>query len=274
MATTTATHYALGHLEEDGGIRDYREMGRGPGVSPASWAVRLHYFWPANRPGASNDPWNLCSSVGRDRGALSFHVAPLLRGEGDQDAAAIRVFDVQTRPSAGGSLPPVLLDTLLPARVRAGDGLLIQADLVDVSLFTTTDEIMTEAGRITDRRPQPASRLSLDVNDTLTLLSEVGGYLLSTLWHGVLHPTGVDARAWNPRDARFQLYGPSLDEAPQARAGRYLLTGSWEPLDLAHLTYDRGCGLRRADDETPMPVFANALEFELLPLREPGTPAG
>jgi hypothetical protein len=267
MATTTATIYRLGFVEADGSVRDALDLGP-PSEALSAWCgVRLHRFWPANRPGEANDPWNRRSSVGRDRGAICLRVAPLLRTEGDLDASAIRVFDVCTRAENEGCFPPVGLDTLLPAKVRAGDGLLIQADLVDVSLFTTVDQVIAEAGRIIDRRERPTSQLTVEATDTVALLSEIGGYVLTTLWHGVLHPLGVDARAWDPGAAQFHLYGPSLNAAPQARSGRYLLLGGWAPCAFADLRYDSDRGLLSCEDE-PRRIVANVLEFELLQLRE------
>jgi hypothetical protein len=266
MATTTAKQYFLGHVETGGRVRDHREL-EPPEKAPRAWAIRLQRFWPANRPGEANDPWKRYAACGYDRGALSLRVAPLLRSPDDVDASAIRVFDVQTCHAESDGFPPVSLETLLPARVRAADGVLIQADLVDISLFTDSNQIMVEAGRILDRRPRAPGHLALDITDTVTLLSGIGGAALNSLWYGILQPTGVDQRAWNPNDAQFSLYGPSLGATPQARPGVYLLAGLWEKLDLAHAHYDRATGLRATRAPGPR-IPANVLEFELLALRD------
>jgi hypothetical protein len=266
MATTTAAQYFLGHIGPGGRVRDHRELGSLE-RAPRFWAIRLQRFWPANRPGQDNDPWKLHCTSGRDRGAVCLRVAPLLRSGEDLEASAIRIFDVQTNQPEGDAFPPVFLHSLLPAKVRAGDGLLIQADLVDISLFTDATEIMAETGRILDRRQRPASHLSIDVTDTIALLSGIGNAVLSSLWYGVLKPTGVDERAWDPSDAQFVLYGPSLDATPQAHPGAYVLAGLWDRLDLSHAHYDRETGLRATHEHGPR-IPANVLEFELLALRE------
>jgi hypothetical protein len=266
MATTTAVQYFLGHVEEGGRVRDYREL-RPPERAPRDWAIRLQRFWPANRPGEANDPWKRHAVCGKDRGALSLRVAPLLRCSSDLDASAIRVFDVETSRGEVDGFPPVPMETLLPAKVRAADGLLIQADLVDVSLFTDVNQIMVEAGRILDRRQRAPAHLSLDITDTVALLSGIGSAALTSIWYGILQPAGVDERAWDPNEAQFSLYGPSLDATPQAHPGAYLLAGFWEPLDLTHAHYDRATGLRATRAAGPR-IPANVLEFELLALRD------
>jgi hypothetical protein len=266
MATTAAPHYLLAHVEEGGGVRSHRALGAAPEAPPSYWAVRLVRFWPGNRPGEGNDPWNRHSSVGRDRGALCLRVGPLLRTAGDLDATAVRIVDVAVRGGVGDSFPPILLDCLLSAKVRAGDGLIIQADLADVSLFTTLDHVMEEAGRILDRQQRPRTELSLALPDTMTLFSDVAGAVLGALWRGGLHPRGVDAPAWDPHQAQFHLYGPSVDRVPQVYAGTYLLAGHWAPLCTESLRYDPVAGLCCRDDPGHR-VAANVLEFELLALR-------
>jgi hypothetical protein len=265
MATTTATQYFLGHVGSGGRVRDHRELGSLE-QAPKFWAIRLQRFWPANRPGQENDPWKLHCAAGRDRGAVCLRVAPLLRDGQDLEASAIRVFDVETTRAQADGFPPVLLDSLLPAKVRAGDGLLIQADLVDISLFTDANDIMADAGQILDRRQRPASQLSIDPSDTIALLSGIGNAVLSSLWYGVLKPTGVDQRAWDPSGAQFALHGPSLDTTPHVHPGTYVLAGLWAPLDLRHAHYDRETGLRATHEHGPR-IPANVLEFELLALR-------
>lgn len=266
MATTTAPYYLLAHVEDEGRVRDHRELGPARGSAPGYWAVYIRRFWPANRPGTANDPWHRRSAVGRDRGALCLRVGPLLRAAGDLDATAIRLFDVSVRGARGDVFPPISLDCLLPAKVRAGDGLVIQADLVDVSLFRTMDQVMEEAGRIIERREHPGAPVSLALSDTMTLFSDVAGAVLSSLWRGILHPLGMDARAWDPNHAQFHLHGPSLDLAPQVRPGLYLLAGHWAPLCLESLHYEPDAGLC-VGGETPRRVPANILEFELIALR-------
>jgi hypothetical protein len=266
MATTTAPHYRLAYVEKGGGVRDHRELGPAAGPAPAYWAVRLSRFWPANRPGQRNDPWHQDSTVGRDRGALCLRVGPLLRTAGDLDATAVRVFDVSVRGATGVSFPPIPLDSLLPAKVRAGDGLIVQADLVDISLFTTLDQVMEEAGRIIERRPRATSELSVALGDTMALFSDVAGAVLGSLWRGILSPSGIDARAWDPNHAQFHLHGPSIDLEPQARPGLYLLAGLWAPFCLEDLRYDPQSGLCACGDPDRR-APANVLEFELIALR-------
>jgi hypothetical protein len=266
MATTTAPHYLLAYVEEGGGVRNHRALGPAPGPTPSHWAVRVARFWPANRPGEPNNPWHRESAVGRDRGALCLRVGPLLRGAHDLDATAIRIFDVSVGDAVRDCFPSILLDHLLPAKVRAGDGLIIQADLVDVSLFTSLDQVMEEAGKIIDRKQRAASEVSVGFSDTMTLFSDVAGAVLSALWRGILHPIGVDARAWDPHQAQFYLHGPSLDRPPQARPGTYLLAGFWSSLRLEELRYDPVAGLCACGDPSRR-IAANILEFELMALR-------
>jgi len=266
MATTTASHYVLAYVEEGGGVRDHRDLGLAPGAAPSWWAVRLARFWPANRPGEANDPWHRESAVGRDRGALCLRVGPLLRTAHDLDATAIRVFDVSVRDGVGDRFRPVPLDCLLPAKVRAGDGLVVQADLVDVSLFTTLDQVMEEAGKIIRRKQKTAAEVSVAFSDTMTLFSDVAGAVLNALWQGILRPFGADSRAWDPHRAQFYLHGPSLDREPQARPGTYLLAGLWRPLCLEDLRYDSVLGLCACGDPDRR-VVANVLEFELIALQ-------
>lgn len=268
MPTTTATHYLLAYVDGEGRVLDHRALDWAPGPPPSFWAVRLRRFWPANRPGEANNPWRRASAVGRDRGAVCLHVGPLLHGPLDLDATGIRLFDVSVRRAAGDCFPVVNIDSLLPVKVRGEDGLLIQADLVDVSLFMRAGSLAAEAGRIIERRHPPHSELSVALTDTVALFSNVTGAILNALWSGILRPSGIDARAWDPAKAQFHLYGPSLDRKPQARPGTYLVAGLWEPLDADELRYDPTLGLCYCGERLRR-VPANVLEFELIALTRP-----
>jgi hypothetical protein len=228
--------------------------------------VRLHRFWPANRPGGRNNPWNERSSVGRDRGAVSLRVAPLLRQADDLVASGVAVFDVCTSAGEEGRFPSVELECLLPAKVRAGDGVSVQADLVDVSLFLTPDRIGEEAGRLSETGDRRWSRWDLDARDPVSLFTDLGGWIAQGLLRTVIHPTGIDRRAWDPRHATFSLQGPSLGGAPQARAGRYVIAGCWEKPDWSGASYSLAGGLRLRGER--LRLAANVLEFELLALKD------
>jgi hypothetical protein len=265
MATTEATNYFLGYVGTAGHVIRADRLEAPPPV-PRHWGVRLRRFWPANRPGRWNDPWNERSSVGRDRGAISLRVAPLLREPADLEASGVAVFDVPTRSDLPDLFAAVNLDALLPAKVRGADGLLIEADLVDVSLFLTADKISDQAGRAMAENGQSWQRWDLLDAVPVALFADLGGRLVQHLWRCVIQPTGIDARAWSPQGARFALRGTSFGTGPQARAGRYVLAGCWQEHDWTGARYSEAEGLRLAHDLVR--VAANVLEFELLGLRE------
>src|SRR5262245_59174605 len=126
MATTEATHYFLGYVSTGGRVIRAEQL-EATGPLPRYWGARLRRFWPTNRPGRLNDPWNERSSVGRGRASVSLAVTPLLRQFDDLVASGMAVFDVNTHGGSEGRFAPVDLDTLLPAKVRGTDGLLVQA---------------------------------------------------------------------------------------------------------------------------------------------------
>jgi hypothetical protein len=233
---------------------------------PRHWGVRLRRFWPGNRPGRRNDPWNESSSVGRDRGAVSLRVSPLLRQPEDLEASGMAVFDVHTRSEVEDLFDPVDLDSLFPSKMRGADGLLIQADLVDVSLFLTPDKIGDQAGKAMAEAGHSWQRWDLLDVAPVALFADLGGRLVQHLWRCVIQPTGIDARAWSPQGARFTLRGTSFGPGPQARAGRYVLAGCWQEHDWTGARYSEAEGLRLAGATDR--VAANVLEFELLGLRE------
>jgi hypothetical protein len=269
MPTTEATSYFLGYVGPGGHVTSVDRL-EATEPMPRHWGVRLHRFWPANCPGERNNPWNEGSSVGRDRGAVSLRVTPLLRQSDDLEASGVAVFDVATHSATPGFFPAVELDALLPAKVRGTDGLQIQADLVDVSLFLTPDKIGDQAGKAMAEGGHRWQRLDSVLLETfpVAIFADLGGRLVQYLWYSVIQPTGIDARAWNPSSARFTLRGTSFGPGPQARPGRYVLAGAWQPHDWTGARYSEAHGLRLAGSSDR--VAANVLEFELLGLREEG----